>query len=151
MKKSYLFDIKELVCPDVYNRDGEAAWRYFRPVLIDFLDWFREEIKRPVYVNNWKWGGDKTQRGYRCNLCNIVKSKEKLYVSAHMLGAGLDFNVEGMEPNEVREWLHNNIHRFFGFWHKYKPKCRLESSRLAPTWVHIDFYEHDEPGIIYEF
>ncbi len=151
MKKSNLFDIKELVCPDVYERDGEVAWRYFRPVLIDFLDWFRENINKPVYINNWQWGGNKTQRGYRCNLCPIVASKKKLYVSAHMLGAAVDFNVQDMSPNEVRKWLKENIHEFFNDNRQYKRKCRLESAGKAPTWVHIDFYDHNADGIIYEF
>lgn len=151
MKKSKLFDIKELVCQDVYERDGDVAWRYFRPILIDFLDWFREMINRPVYINNWKWGGDKTQRGLRCNLCSLVASKKKLYVSAHMLGAGIDFNVKGMDPDEVRNWIKENAHRFFSIYPRYTPTIRLESDRLAPTWVHLDFYEHDNPGIVYEF
>jgi len=151
MKKSNLFDIREIVCPDVYERDGDSAWRYFRPVLIDFLDWFRERINKPVYINNWHWGGDKTQRGYRCNLCPLVESKKRLYVSAHMLGAGIDFNVQGMTPNEVREWLHENIDKFFMLNSQYNNKCRIESAKLAPTWIHIDFYDHDHDGIVYEF
>lgn len=142
------FEIQELVCPDVYRRDGEAAFRYFRPVALDFIDWFRDEIGRPVYVNNWKWGGDKTQRGLRCNLCKLVSSKKSLYVSGHILGCAFDFNVKGMTPDEVRTWLEQNIHRFFEKFPEYKAKCRLESKEFAPTWVHIDFYDHGGPGII---
>lgn len=151
MKKSKYFDIRELVCTDVYNRDGQEAWRYIHPVIVDFLDWIREKLDKPVYVNNWYWGGNKSQRGFRCNLCPLVKSKKTLYVSAHMLGKGVDFNVKGMTPDEVREWIHKNINNFFTFHPWYIKKCRLESSRLAPTWVHIDFFEHDKEGIIYEF
>lgn len=151
MKKSKLFRIEELVCKDVFNRDGEEAWRYFRPVLIDFLDWFREEIDRPVYINNWLWGGDKTQRGFRCNLCLLVATKIWLYVSAHMLGAGVDMNVKGMTPDEVRAWIVSNINRFFNLHPEYIRKCRLEGSKKAPTWVHIDFFEHDKNWVVYEF
>lgn len=151
MKKCKNFDIRELVCPDVYNRDGKEAWRYFRPVLLDFLDWFRDSISRPVYINNWHWGGNKSQRGYRCNRCALVAGKKRLYVSAHMLGAGVDFNVKNMTPNQVRKWLHEHVADFFAKHPQYNKKCRLESARLAPTWVHIDFYDHDNKGIIYEF
>ena len=151
MKKSKHFEIHEFVCPDVYNRDGERAFRYFRPVLIDFMDWLREELDRPIFVNNWMWGGNMSQRGYRCNLCDLVKNKTGLYVSAHMLGAGIDFNVKGVDPDEVRDWIKENAHRFFSIYPRYTPSIRIESDRLAPTWVHLDFYEHDNPGIVYEF
>lgn len=151
MKRARNFKIHELVCPDIYKRDKELAWRYFRPELIDFIDWFRERIDRPVYINNWFWGGDKTQRGYRCNLCHIVREKKILYASAHMLGAAVDFNVKDVHPNQVREYLRDNIHEFFNEHTCYIRKCRLESDRLAPTWVHIDFFEHTSDEIIYEF
>jgi hypothetical protein len=148
MKKSKHFLIEELVCRHVFNRDGETAFRYFRPVLLDFLDWFREEIKRPVYINNWKWGGNKTQRGLRCNLCDLVKNKSRLYMTAHVNGSGVDLNVKDMTPNEIRTWIEININRFFTKFPFYIQKCRLEHAKDAPTWVHIDFYEHTEKGII---
>jgi len=148
MKKAKHFAIPELVCRDVYDRDGENAWRYFRPVVIDFLDWIREEWGRPITVNDWLWGGAETQRGLRCNLCQLVKKKETLYVSAHMLGAGIDFNIKAINPEGVRIWLQCNIHRFFVKFPQYKAKIRIESKEFAPTWVHIDFYDHDGLRII---
>lgn len=147
MKKTKHFKIYELVCPDVYNRDGERAWRYFRPVLIHFVDWIREELDKPVYINNWYWGGGKSQRGLRCNLCAIVKnktSKNTLYVSGHVVGAAIDFNVKGMTSDEVRTWVIENIDRFYNAFPMYIRKCRIEDKRFAPTWCHIDFFEHDD-------
>ncbi|MCK9545035.1 MAG: hypothetical protein M0R03_23715 [Novosphingobium sp.] len=148
MKKTKSFKIYEFVCPDVYKRDGEDAFRYFRPVLLDFMDWFRKEQGRPVYVNNWWWKGPQTQRGLRCNLCKIVVSKKVLYVSGHISGSAVDFNVKDIHPDETRVWLEKNIHRFFEEYPQYIAKCRLESKEYAPTWVHIDFYDHDGEGII---
>lgn len=149
MKRTKHFEIYELVCPDVYERDGNSAFRYFRPVLLDFLDWLRETLNRPVYVNNWYWGGNMSQRGLRCNMCNLVKNSKGLYLSAHIIGAGVDFNVKGMSPDEVRTWLQINISDFFSKHPAYKPKCRIESSKYAPTWCHVDFYDHDVAGIIH--
>lgn len=148
MKKTKHFLIEELVCPDVFKRDGQAAFRYFRPVALDFLDWMREKLDRPVHVNDWKWGGRYSQRGLRCNLCKLVSLKNKLYMSAHILGAGIDFNVSGMTPDEVRDWIVDNIADFFLEFPDYTYAIRLEDSAFAPTWVHIDFYEHDGPGIV---
>ncbi|MEE0969944.1 MAG: hypothetical protein U0M06_11295, partial [Clostridia bacterium] len=61
------FDIKELVCPHVYNKFREYAWRFFDPRLLDTLLVIREKINKPIYVNNWDMGGDFSQRGLRCN------------------------------------------------------------------------------------
>ena len=148
MKKTSKFVIQELVCQHIYNRDGDKAFRYFRPVVLDFLDWFRIEIGKPVYINNWHWKGDKSQRGLRCNLCQLVKNANKLYMSAHITGSGIDLNVKDTTPNDVRKWIENNIDRFFDKFPQYIKKIRLESAAFAPTWVHIDFYEHDEKGIV---
>lgn len=151
MKTANHYKKEELLCPHTVKRDGEDAWRYLQPIVIDFLDWVREELDRPVYVNNYLWGGDKSQRGHRCNLCPLVKNstlKNVLYVTAHMTGLGVDFNVKGMTSDEVREWLDKNIYRFFDKFPQYIRKCRIESAAYAPTWCHIDFYLHDNPGII---
>lgn len=148
MKKTKHFIIQELVCHHVFNRDGEAAFRYFRPVVLDFLDWLRGSLNKPIYINNWQWGGNKTQRGLRCNLCELVKDAKGLYVSAHITGSGIDFNVKDMTPNEVREWIEENIGGFFDMFPKYIKKIRLESAEFAPTWVHIDFYDHSGKEIV---
>jgi len=149
MKKSAHFKIEELVCKDVFIRDGQSAWRYFRPVAIDFLDWFRENINKRVFINNWLSGGDKDERGLRCNLCYEVRKQTKLYTSAHVFGCAFDFNVEDMTPDQVRLWIGNNIAEFFRQYPEYPAKIRLESSKFAPTWIHIDFFEHDITGIIH--
>ena len=66
------FGIKELVCKHVYNRDHEASWIYFDPRLLEVVLWIREHIGKPMIVNNWASGGKYTQRGLRCNLCELV-------------------------------------------------------------------------------
>lgn len=105
------FNIKELVCPHVYDKHREYAWNFFDPRLLDTLFVIREKIGKPIYVNNWDMGGDFSQRGFRCNICALVKEKtalEKLYITAHSQGMGVDFDVKGMSAEEVRMWLKSN-------------------------------------------
>ena len=100
------FDIKELVCPHVLKVRGEAAWSFFDPRILLFLGWLRTELGKPVYVN-WLEKGF-TQRGLRCNLCQLVNDntkKNQTYNSAHVRGQAIDFNVKGMTCDEVRKWL----------------------------------------------
>lgn len=105
------FKIEELVCPHVYDKFGLYAWRFFDPRLLDTLLVIREKIAKPIYVNNWDMGGDFSQRGFRCNICPLVKEKtslEKLYITAHSQGMGVDFDVRDMSAEDVRKWIKDN-------------------------------------------
>jgi len=112
MKRAVNFLIQELVCDHLYVAYGEGAWRYLRDELIDFLDWFRDVVDRPVYVNTYKWhDGGSTQRGVRCNLCQLVRQKtsdNKVYLSPHMQGIAVDLHVVGMTTAEVHKFLEDN-------------------------------------------
>lgn len=125
------FDIRELTCPHVYDKFREYAWNFFDPRLLDTLLVIREKIGKPIYVNNWDMGGNFTQRGFRCNICPLVKEKtalEKLYITAHNQGMGVDFDVKGMSAEEVRKWIVDN--KIF-----LPHPIRLESD---VNWVHLD-------------
>lgn len=108
-KPAINFTIAELVCDHLYEEYGEEAWRYLRDEAIDWIDWFREKVGKPVYVNTYKFhDGGSTQRGVRCNLCAIVKQKtsdNKVYVSPHMQGIAFDLHVQGMTTAEVHAIL----------------------------------------------
>ena len=72
------------------------------------LEWIRENLGKPIIVNNWAMGGQYSQRGLRCCVCALVREKsmlEKPYLSDHVLARGVDFNVQGMTAQEVRDWL----------------------------------------------
>ena len=128
--KNY-FVIQELVCPHVYDKFGLYAWQFFDPRLLDVLLVIREKINKPIYVNNWDMGGNFSQRGLRCNICALVKEKtslEKLYVTAHGQGMGVDFDVKGMSAEEVRQWIKDNQILL-------PHPIRIESD---VNWVHID-------------
>lgn len=125
------FNIKELVCPHVYKRDGEGAWIYFDPRLLETLLVIREAIGKPIYVNNWDIKGNFDERGLRCNCCPLVKEKtalEKVYMTAHNQGMGVDFDVKGMKAEEVRRWLEENQDIL-------PHSIRLEKD---VKWVHLD-------------
>ena len=125
------FDIRELTCPHVYDKFREYAWSFFDPRLLDTLLVIREKIGKPIYVNNWDMGGNFSQRGFRCNICPLVKEKtalEKLYITAHNQGMGVDFDVKGMSAEEVRKWIVDN--KIF-----LPHPIRLESD---VNWVHLD-------------
>jgi hypothetical protein len=154
------FDLEELVCPHVYYRFGETAWQFFQPAILELMDWVRNTLNRPVFVNNWDQYKDSDyikaikdlaearqpiintklpkapdhlldERGLRCNLCSLNLSKTyrgTIYVSPHFTGQAADYDVQGMLPEEVRQWLIKNQSKL--------PHCiRLEK---GVSWVHMD-------------
>ena len=141
--KTY-FSIKELVCRHVYNKFGENAWQFFDQRLLDTLLVIREKLGKPIYVNNWDSNGKLTQRGLRCNLCTLVSSKtnaQTLYLSAHMQGTAVDFDVKDMTASEVRQWIRKNEILL-------PYPIRLEAD---VTWIHLDLRNNGEKGKVIEF
>lgn len=133
--ESKFFSVKELVCKHVYDRYGDRAAMFLDDKLIETINTVREKILRaPMTVNNWHLGGSFTQRGLRCNICALVKSKTdigRLYLSAHCLGKAVDCNVEGMTAEEARRLI-------IGHSERLPWPIRLEE---GVSWVHLDVYE----------
>ena len=137
MKAKY-FGIEELVCPHVFEKYGERAWMFLDDRLIYNLDTIRERIGKPIYVNI----GDLSQRGLRCNQCQIVKDKAgELYLSAHIMGKAVDFNVRDIEAEVMRLWLAKNGHLL-------PYPIRLES---GVAWVHMDIFPNELGQKVYIF
>lgn len=125
------FEVKELVCKHVYNKYGERAIQFLDSRLLETIVAIRKKIDKPIYVNNWDSNGQLSQRGLRCNLCSLVRAKsnaQTLYVSAHLQGTAIDFDVKGMTASEVRKWIqdHADVLPY---------PVRLEDE---VTWVHLD-------------
>ena len=84
------FKIQELVCPHCYSKFGETSWQFISTELLSTLYILRTKIfNKPITINTWKAGGQFSQRGLRCNMCQLVKSKSSIYLSA------LEANTDG--------------------------------------------------------
>lgn len=129
------FDIRELVCRDVYKAFGEKAWQFFDLQFLEMLLITRRDINTEgMIVNNWHVGKSYSQRGLRCNICDISEEKTKagqIYMSAHCNGAALDYDVPGLTAQQVRQRVLYNSDKF-------PFKIRLEG---GVNWVHQDIYD----------
>lgn len=127
------FDVRELVCTHVYTRFGESSWQFLRTELLANILFLREHIGKPFTVNTWHRNGKFDERGYRCNMCSIVREKTKsmqLYVSAHTNGSAVDFDVQGMTAEEVRNVIRSVTLPY---------PARIERD---VSWVHLDCYDY---------
>lgn len=139
------FSIDEFVDETVYNKYGEKAWRFFDMRLLHTMVIIRKYIGRRITINSWKWGGGFSQRGLRTNISQLVRTKNYLYLSAHLRGAAVDFDVEGMTASEVRAWIKENEDLL-------PYHVRLENILLSTgheiSWVHLDVdYEPSNPKV----
>ena len=133
------FKIKELVCSHTYAKFGEKAWQFLDTDLLYCLLLLRESILcKPMVVNyNGHW-----QRGLRCNMCQLVKEKSGVYLSAHCLGKAVDFSVQGMSAQEARRLIKLHAPSF---------PCNIRLEKDV-SWVHFDVLQ--QWGVtdkVYEF
>lgn len=133
------FDVNELVCNHIYAKWRNNAWQFLDTDFLHALLVIRRDIlKSPMTCNS----DGANQRGIRCNLCEIVKSKPSVYVSSHILGKAGDFTVVGMTAEEARQKIKSNAHLL-------PCNVRIEG---GVSWLHIDVLP--QSGIVqkvYEF
>lgn len=125
------FDIEELVCNHVLARWGDDAWQFLDTgYLANLLAIRRDIVQRPMFCNNHKRGV--YQRGLRCNLCELVKEKDRPYLSAHVLGKAGDFSVEDVAGVKGMEYVRQRI--------KTLPVALPVPLRMEGevSWLHID-------------
>ena len=131
------FSIKEIVCPHVYGKYGERSWMFLTTEFLHTLLVLRTKIlKVPLICNSYSSG--LTQRGLRCNLCDIVKQKtvnDILYMSAHHNGMGGDLTSPQMTAKEMRRRIQINEDML-------PYPVRLEGD---VSWLHIDCYDEGNP------
>lgn len=133
------FHVKELVCPHTYAKFGEKSWQFLDTDLLYCILLIRETILcRPMYVNGKKY----TQRGLRCNMCEIVKGKTDVYLSGHVLGKAIDFTVSGMTAEEARKRIKQYAPAF---------PCNIRLEK-GVSWIHMDVIpQYGITDKVYEF
>lgn len=119
------FQVSELVCGHTFSRWGERSWQFLDTDYLAALLIIRRDILQlPMTCNS----SSATQRGLRCNMCELVKEKKKNYLSSHILGKAGDFTVKGLTAKQARERIMQNSHLL-------PCNIRLED---GVTWLHID-------------
>ena len=129
------FDIRELVCQHTFNTFGEKSWQFFdRDALETLLVLRRDIFGVSMTINNWHKGGKFSQRGFRCNICQLVKDKTLkglIYLTSHANGAAFDCDVNGLTAEQARRKIEAN---------KDKLPCNIRVEG-GVSWLHFDIYD----------
>lgn len=96
------FKAHEVVPPDVYRNRGIKSFQLIDDRLLKLADYLREEFGS-ITVNNYNFGGTRTQSGLR----TPDQSHYRLY-SQHSYGRALDMIFNERNAQEVREYLKDN-------------------------------------------
>lgn len=119
------FQISELVCGHTFSQWGERSWQFLDTAYLHNLLVIRRDILQAPMVCNHD-GAE--QRGLRCNRCELVKGKNRTYLSSHVLGKAGDFTVKGLTAQEARSRIRNNADRL-------PYPLRMEG---GVNWLHFD-------------
>jgi len=143
------FCLEEFVSPTVFKKYGSKGWQFLSIRTLHTMLIIRKELDLGITINNWKWGGKFSQRGLRENTSQMVMSKSRLgktYLSAHVLGSAVDFDVKGMKAFEVRKWLVDNADLL-----PYKIRLENEMNGKQINWIHLDTYSNINNPKVYLF
>jgi hypothetical protein len=119
------FQVRELVCDHTFSKWGERSWQFLDTDWLHSLLIIRRDILQAPMVCNTD---EARQRGLRCNRCELVRGKDSVYLSSHILGKAGDFTVKGMTAQEARTRIKNNAHLL-------PCPIRLEG---GVNWLHFD-------------
>lgn len=119
------FQISELVCEHTHSKWGERAWQFLDTDYLHVLLVIRRDILQVPMTCNHEGA---YQRGLRCNMCELVKEKNRNYLSSHILGKAGDFTCKGLTAQQARERIKANAHLL-------PCNIRLEDK---VSWLHFD-------------
>jgi len=127
---SKYFKIHELVPRKMYEKYGEAAWRYVDPRLIETIDLLKEHFNLgTMTINNYYWGGNREWSGIR-----TPESTNYSYGSQHSFANAFDMVFSDYTAEEVRNYIINNPNIFI----------YIKGLELGVSWVHLDVRNEDK-------
>jgi hypothetical protein len=129
-----MFEIHELVPPEIYLAEGEAAWRYIdqeaKRMLFDFRQW----IEKPCTVNDYHWGGQFEWSGMRtpakAKALGSPRSLHKADLEAGILCRAFDVKIAGEDYDQLRARIRMD---------QDNPLlARINRMEAGVNWLHID-------------
>lgn len=133
------FQVRELVCEHTFSKWGERSWQFLDTNFLRCLLIIRRDILQvPMTCNH----AGASQRGLRCNRCDLVKDKTSVYLSSHVLGKAGDFTIQGMTAQEARSRIRNMANLL---------PCNIRMEG-GVSWLHFDVLpQFGVDAKVYEF
>lgn len=137
MKLGTYFRLEEFIPKEVYNRFGENSIWFVDTRIVDLANFVRSRFGKSMTINNWHSGGNFNYRGFRPPDCSVGGK-----LSQHKFGRAIDFNIEGITPQEVYKDIIQNTSLYIK-----AGATTVEDIAYTKGWSHIDIRAHKEPGL----
>lgn len=126
MQLTQHFRLTEWVPKAIYGVFCDHSIWFLDQRIVMVADRLAEMLGKKITVNNWAVGGQYDLSGYRS-----PDEKTGAFRSQHKRGAACDLKVEGMTPDEVRQFIRDNFTEL--------NKLGLTTiEQDTPTWTHAD-------------
>lgn len=112
---------------DEFLPPGEADISKMDTKIILVAQWIREQLGKPVIINNYATGGQYKESGLR-----DINSTTGAKKSAHKEGKAIDIKVPGMTAKEVWDWCMDRQMELYAMGVR-----EIEDQRFCPSWVHL--------------
>lgn len=97
------------------------------PKLVIAAQWIRDQLGKPVTINNYATGGQYKESGLR-----DINTKTGAKKSAHKEGKAIDIKVKGMTAKEVYDWCLLKQMELYALGIR-----EIEDNACTPTWTHL--------------
>ncbi len=122
------FIIQEFVPPHTWRKWGAKSIWFINPNIVLFAQWLKDHTNSIVIINDWAFGGQYFNSGFRPPDCIIGAA-----LSQHRFGNGIDIKVTDYSANQIRSIIREN-------WKFLHDKFNLSTiEKNTPTWTHVDF------------
>ena len=121
---------KEVLSREVYQARGVKGLQLMDIKILYLLDDFRGDIKVPLTVNDWAWGGGLNQSGIRV-------PKEGSY-SQHFYGNAVDFRTRHKTGHELRKHFIENREKYPQISFVEVGPVKKNGEWVDMTWFHGD-------------
>ncbi len=121
------FIIPEFVPPEIFDKFGVNSLRFIDPRLITIAVFVREKTGLSVTINDWFWGGQFQNSGYRTPECS-----EGADLSAHKRSVAVDLKIKNWGKKEWKVFVKENKRELIKL-----GATAIEDLDYTENWLHI--------------
>ena len=129
VKLTHHFFLDEFVCPEIYSARGGQSAQMIDMRIIMAAQYLREQLGKPITINNWWNGGQYHESGLR-----EFNTRTGAKWSQHKFGRAIDVKVAGMTPREFYAAVMSHENYLI----ENQLVTTIENIASTPTWVHLD-------------
>lgn len=141
IKVSDHFYLDEIFNKNICDTYGIEALNLIHPNYLKAIDFFRDKINAPSFINNWFEGGVFDDSGFReisCKEGAKLSSHKPIYkFNGKIYGMAYDMKSTGLNGAALYKIFAANAKEFYNLGIR-----RIESPTVTTGWCHNDFKEH---------